>query len=153
MFPSRRNTDDPIVQWQNEVYSLFDRWMPGWRAPFRGSWLSPALDLEEEKDQYCLHLDLPGANPDTIELHIDSGALIISGEVRQAHADDRETARTARIQERYEGKFYREITLPRDADLENLKARLEHGVLKVTVPKRTLPERHRIAIETGEVAS
>ncbi|AEJ39799.1 molecular chaperone (small heat shock protein) [Sulfobacillus acidophilus TPY] len=144
---NRSEVRDPLVQLQNDMNDLFDRVFRGWgfydtldtRPLF-----APALDVEEDDRHYYLHLDVPGVDIGDITVEVDNGALIISGEKR----DEREkNSRRAHTSERYYGRFYREITLPQDADTEQLKAELKRGVLTVTIPKNASSTRRAIPIQ------
>jgi HSP20 family protein len=149
--PMRRTTRsvvrDPIVQLQNDVNELFDRIFQGWGwyDPRESeSLLAPALDIEEDDKHYYVHLEVPGVNIQDISVEVDKGHLIISGEKRnETRTDDRRAHTT----ERYYGRFYREITLPQDADPEQMSAELNRGVLTVTVAKQASSTRRTIPIQ------
>lgn len=124
--------------------------MPGWRDPLHHAWLTPNLDLDEEDNQYCLHIEAPGVEADDVDIHVEGRDLVLSGEVHSPHAGDEPNQPKSRVQERYFGRFYREISLPRDADLEHITASLNQGVLQITVPKKSEPERRQIPVNAGK---
>ncbi len=144
---SHQASSDPLVQLQNEVNDLFDRVFRGWGwydpTALRSA-LMPALDVEEDDQQYYLHLDVPGVDRRDLSVEVDNGVLIISGEKRE---ETEKGSRRQRSKERYYGSFYREISLPQDADVERLKAELTRGVLTVTIPKAASSNRRVIPVQ------
>ncbi|MCY0879476.1 MAG: Hsp20/alpha crystallin family protein [Firmicutes bacterium] len=151
LLPVRRNnravSTDPLVQLQNDVNDLFDRVFRGWGLydPMElRSVLTPALDIEEDDQHYYLHLDVPGVDRRDISVEVDNGVLTISGEKRE---EREKNSRRSRSTERYYGRFYREISLPQDADVDQLKAELKRGVLTITVPKTASSNRRVIQVQ------
>lgn len=108
---------------QDELDRLFE-------SPLR-SW-APALDVHEDKDNFVVRTELPGLKREDIDVSLQDGTLIISGE-RKAEARD-EGVEIHR-QERYYGKFQRALTLPEPVAADKIKAQYQDGVLTVTLPK------------------
>jgi HSP20 family protein len=106
----------------------------------------PAVDVIEEKDRFVLRADIPGVEPDDIEINMDNGVLSLAGSRTQEKPD--EGAGLRRI-ERLSGRFYRRFTLPDTADAENVAAKYVNGILEVTVPKQAQVLPRRIAVEAG----
>ncbi|MBA1332930.1 heat-shock protein Hsp20 [Candidatus Endoriftia persephone str. Guaymas] len=107
-----------------------------------GDWV-PAVDIKEEDDRYVLHADIPGVDPEKIEVTMENGVLTIRGERHIEHEEERENFR--RI-ERSHGVFYRRFTLPEHADAEAITATGKDGVLEVIIPKTTTPTARRIEV-------
>jgi HSP20 family protein len=106
----------------------------------------PAVDIIEEKTRFILRADVPGVNPEDIDLSMDDGVLSVSGE-RNAIAGDNE-AGAQRI-ERATGRFYRRFTLPDTADADAITARCQDGILEVAIPKAPAVQARRIAVEAA----
>lgn len=104
----------------------------------------PRVDVKEEGDRFVLYADLPGIDPEDIEVSMDRGMLTIRGERRSE--DTRETERFSRIERRY-GSFHRRFALPDSADPEGIEARGHNGVLEISIPKR--PEKSPRRIQVG----
>lgn len=123
----------------------------GARGPSRDSedpvadWV-PAVDIIEEKTRFILRADVPGVNPDDIDVSMDNGVLSVSGE-RHAVARDDE-AGVQRI-ERASGRFYRRFTLPDTADADGITARCQNGILEVAIPKAPEVQARRITVEAA----
>jgi HSP20 family protein len=107
----------------------------------------PAVDIEETPEAYIIHADVPGVPAKDIEINVENGLLEISGERKQEKEVEE---RGVRRFERVFGKFYRSFRLPETADVENIKAKSDHGVLTIVVPKKSVAKPRRIAVEEGE---
>lgn len=94
-----------------------------------------ACNLYEAGEAFIALLPLPGVAAEELELHVAGGALTLRGERRRPGTAPEETYRR---QERWMGRWTRTIQLPPRADLENVSASLENGLLLIRIPK--LPE-------------
>ena len=109
-------------------------------------WL-PQVDIREEADRFVIHADLPGVDPQDIEVQMDKGVLSIQGERKAGTAV--EGAHYTRV-ERRNGSFNRRFVLPDSADADGIVASGRNGVLEVSIPKKpeTTPRRIRVGVET-----
>ncbi len=103
----------------------------------------PPVDVREEDDRFVIEADLPGLAPTDIEITADKGVLTLRGERK---ADKR--AGYERI-ERVSGSFTRRFTLPDNAQAEQIRARFNHGVLELTIPKQAAVQPHRVQVEAA----
>jgi HSP20 family protein len=99
----------------------------------KNAWV-PALDIAETDDRYEVTLDLPGLEPDQVEVTFEDGMLTVRGDREFARKDEQDD-RYHRIERSY-GSFARTVRLPRVADGERIEASFDRGVLTVSVPKR-----------------
>lgn len=106
----------------------------------------PPVDVREEADRFVVEADLPGIAPSAIEITAEKGVLTIKGE-RKSEARSA-TAGYERI-ERVAGQFTRRFTLPENAVPQQIKARFNHGVLEVSIPKQPEIAAHRITVEAA----
>ena len=105
----------------------------------------PAVDIKEEDNRFLIIADVPGVDPDDIEVHMENGILSIKGERREEHEDEKEGYK--RIERSY-GSFHRRFTLPDTADAEGISAKSRHGSLEITIPKRAeVTKTRRITVE------
>ena len=108
---------------QDELDRLFESPLTAW---------APALDVHEDKNGFSIRVELPGMKREDIEVSLQDGALVISGE-RKAEAVQEGTE--VHRQERYYGKFSRALTLPAAVAGDKVKAQYKDGILTVTLPK------------------
>lgn len=108
---------------------------------------SPQVDIREEADRFVIRADLPGIDPQEIEVQMDKGVLSIQGERKPDVAT--EGAHYTRI-ERRSGGFNRRFMLPDSADADAIVASGRNGVLEISIPKKpeTTPRRIRVGVET-----
>ncbi len=106
----------------------------------------PAVDILEEKDRFVLRADLPGVDPDAIEISLEKGVLTLSGE---RHEEASVEAEGLRRIERASGKFRRRFTLPETVDAGNVSARSANGILEITIPKQPEVQPRRITVQAA----
>jgi HSP20 family protein len=99
-----------------------------WAA--QGSTPFPAIDVTEQDDQLVVRFDLPGIDPQTIDLQVAGEQLKLRGE----RVASKESARYL-MREQVYGTFSRAVHLSCPIDPENVRARYENGVLSVELPK------------------
>ena len=104
----------------------------------------PLVDIKEEAERFVIHADLPGIDPQDIEVQMDKGILSIKGERKTGSVTEGD--RYSRI-ERAHGVFYRRFALPDSANPEGITASGKHGVLEISIPKRpeTTPRRIQVS--------
>ena len=106
----------------------------------------PAVDIFEEKDRYVLRADVPGVDPNEINVSMDNGILNVSGERRaEARAEDAAAQRLERVS----GRFFRQFSLPESTDAEAITARCSNGILEVSIPKLPEVQARRITVEAA----
>lgn len=103
---------------------------------------APAVDIREKEDAYVLYADVPGIEPDRIEINMENGCLSIRGE----RALNEERDQYKRV-ERPRGNFYRRFSMPDSADASRITAKSRNGVLEITIPKHEKLQARRITIE------
>lgn len=107
------------------------------------SW-APSVDISENETGFTLRADVPGVDPEAIDISMEKGVLTIKGERKSESAQDTENYH--RI-ERQSGQFYRRFTLPDSADADKIEAKSEHGVLTITIPKQEVAVSRRIEVK------
>lgn len=111
----------------------------------------PRVDIREEENRFVIVADLPGIDPDAVEIVMDKGILSIKGE-RKSEAEEH-GERYSRIERRY-GVFHRRFALPDSADPDAITAQGHNGVLEISIPKRpeTTPRRIQVGKPEGRVS-
>jgi len=90
------------------------------------------IDLQEDEKNYFIEADLPGVNKDEVKVAIEDGKLNISV-IREEKIDDQ--TKNYLHRERRFSSMQRSVYLA-DADAGNIKAKLDNGVLTMTIPKK-----------------
>ncbi len=103
----------------------------------------PAVDIQEFADRFVLQVDLPGVNPESVDLTLDRGVLTLSGQ-REQRVGDGEPVRERR--ERGVGRFHRRFILPDTADAEGVRASGRLGILEIEIPKQAKAQPRRIQV-------
>lgn len=102
------------------------------------------MTSKEEAHRFVLYADVPGVDPQDIEVQMDKGMLTVKGERSEvAH----ESENFSRIERRY-GSFHRRFALPDSADPDGISASGRNGVLQITIPKRPETTPRRIQVGT-----
>ncbi|MEX2113036.1 MAG: Hsp20/alpha crystallin family protein [Pirellulales bacterium] len=138
----------PATGFRTEMDRLFDSFFSdvptvwgdrGWPAM---AW-QPAMDVEETDKQVLVRAELPGVTPDDLDVSIQHGALVISGEKKES--EERKESGYL-YQERRYGSFRREIALPTAVDEQNVKAEYKDGVLHISLEKsqEALPKKIQV---------
>lgn len=106
-----------------------------------------ALDVHENENGYIVTADLPGLEPDQIDITLHDNNLTISGEiVKQEQAEGVKTL----VTERSYGAFRRSINLPAAIDADAVEADYTNGVLTLTLPKSEAARPRQIAVRKAE---
>jgi HSP20 family protein len=108
---------------------------------------SPAIEITERDGKMIVHADLPGINKDDVKVEVTPDTLIIQGERKREHEEQRRGFHRC---ERSYGSFYRSIALPEGANPDEVRAQFNNGVLEVSMPVPVEQRRARqIPIESG----
>ncbi|MDS0258676.1 Hsp20/alpha crystallin family protein [Haloarcula sp. S1CR25-12] len=144
----RQSPLDSMESWFEQMSKQFetaaDRWGTG-LEPWSQGMDQPRIDVAEDDDQYVIVVDMPGFGKDDIEVYVTDNTLAIEAEQR----DELTTEEATYIQqERTHQSLSRRITLPGDADTEDITATMDDGVLRITVARvEPLDSGHQIDIE------
>ncbi|MET9439877.1 Hsp20/alpha crystallin family protein [Streptomyces sp. NPDC006610] len=113
-----------------------------------GSATRPAampMDAYRSGDEFVVHFDLPGIDPETIELDVERNVLNVRAERRSPAPDDAETV----VAERPTGVFTRQLFLGETLDTERIDASYDAGVLTLRIPVAEAAKPRRIRISGG----
>ena len=115
---------------------------------FRDGGLSEfKTDIKDEGDSFLLEADLPGFDKKDIHLDLNDGVPTIQAERHSEHEEEDKKSKYVRVERSY-GQYSRQFDVS-GVDTDNIKAKYDNGVLKVTLPKQqtVLPEPKRLEIE------
>lgn len=92
------------------------------------------MDMHESEKNFELTMDLPGMNKSEINISTESNKLVIEGERKEEKKED-DKENKCHFMERHFGNFHREVALPKNANVDEISAVYENGVLQVIIPK------------------
>ena len=140
----RRQDHGPFAAMQRELEDLLSRfWHPESGVAETGT-ISPRVDVSETDDAVEVTTDLPGVKPEEVEVELRDNCLVISAEHREEH-EEKTDQKFHRV-ERRRGSYSRSVWLPSPVDESQVEAKLENGVLKVTLPKTQEAQKRRIQV-------
>lgn len=129
----------------NEIQGLHQEVHRAFRNGFEGEAVFPPVNLWEDDDAFFVEAELPGLDLNDIEVFVTgSNELTIKGE-RKSTAGEKSVPHR---QERAFGQFVRTLTLPTNVDDSQVEARLEHGVLKLRLPKHANAKPRKIEVKS-----
>ena len=110
--------------------SLLSRTMPEMSAEklFR-----PQIDVSGDNNQYEIALDVPDMSESDLSIKVKDDMLVIKGQ-KEAHSENKDK-QFYRVERSY-GSFQRTLSLPDDANADEIKAELDKGVLRLQIPRR-----------------
>ena len=112
-----------------------------------GRFWSPKADGFETEERLLLQLDIPGVDPDQVDIQCEKGVLTIKGE--RLFSADRPKRQYYRIENLY-GPFERQFELPHIVDAADVDARYHDGVLTLTFAKKEEVQPKKITITVTE---
>ncbi|MDW7731031.1 MAG: Hsp20/alpha crystallin family protein [Methanolobus sp.] len=132
-----------------EMNRIQNRMMEMFGEGERGSWmefdtLRPLVDVKEEEKNVVVKTDLPGVSKEDVNIDVRGNRVWISADT---HRETEKEEEGYAMKERSFKRYARSFSLPAAVSEEGAKARLENGVLTVTLPKSEAEEKHRVMIE------
>ncbi len=93
----------------------------------------PRADIFDNEKSYVLVLELPGIDKSDVSIKVnEEKTMVISGEKKKSDVENKTLVRNERIY----GSFNRKFQLPDEADIENIRADYNHGLLTLTIAKK-----------------
>ncbi|MFD0275193.1 Hsp20/alpha crystallin family protein [Kitasatospora sp. NPDC127111] len=127
---------DPFRALDRVTQELFD----GGRLPS-----GVPMDAWREDGAVWVTFDLPGVDPDSVDLQVDHDALTVTAERKHGYAEDAQVL----ISERPVGTFTRQLSLGEALDADNIEASYDAGVLKLRIPVADKAKPRKIEINGG----
>ena len=140
-YPHAKSNDpfEEVKKIQEEMQKSFGHFNsmfsndPFFKDVYKSFSISPLSDVKEDKNNYIIELNIPGADKQKIDIKTQDGTLTVYAKSIKS-SDTNDTSYVHR--ERYTQVFQRSFTLPEDADLDKMTNRYQNGILKITVPKK-----------------
>ncbi|HSV13082.1 MAG TPA: Hsp20/alpha crystallin family protein [Tepidisphaeraceae bacterium] len=139
---NRSQQNDPMEAMQREFDSMFGRYLTG-RGGNDGGRLAPyGVDVREDADHIYVEAELPGFKKDEVDITLENQTLTITAE-RKEHEQQKGDLL---LNERRYTRFLRSFTLPPTVDEQTVNAKLNDGVLTVTLNKREESKPRKISV-------
>ena len=94
---------------------------------------SPRVDISETDEEVKVKAELPGLEPENLDISLDQDRLILKGEKKEEREKEE---KGYYMSERSFGSFYRAIQLPSEVDPQKVEASFKNGVLHITMGKQ-----------------
>lgn len=104
----------------------------------------PYVDLIDTGKEFKLSAELPGVSKKDIDITVTDDSIEISA---KAEKEEKEEKEGYLRQERGYTQFYRRLVLPEEVLPDKAEAKLEHGVLEITLPKKTPAQKRKLEIK------
>ena len=140
-----------LMRMQRDMDRIFSRVgaAPSAREEGGGMAWMPKIDVKAKGDDIVVRAELPGVDPEGVDIEVTDGVLSIRGE----RASDEETEGEGwLIRESSYGSFERSMVLPEGVKAEDIKADYRDGILEIHVPKAlesAKPKTTKVAIGSG----
>lgn len=148
--------DEPAISrlaaLRGEMDRLFDTFV---REPFgaidwpligQAKW-SPAIDVAESDEEVTIHAEVPGIEPQDLDVTISANELVLSGEKKESTETSGKDSYQTEI--RF-GSFRRTVQLPQGIDTENVDARYANGVLTLRLKKTRPVQAKRVEVKVKD---
>ena len=138
MLVTRRNQDfmptlfNELLNWNDTTYS------------------TPRMNIMETKDNYKLELCIPGLTKEDVKLNIDAEGNLVVEMVKENKVEEKKEEMRYLRHEFSVEHFCQTVMLPDDIHKEQISAKVENGILDITIPKVTIEEKKK-AVQTIEV--
>jgi HSP20 family molecular chaperone IbpA len=107
-------------------------------------WFTPRFDLYEDDDGYVLLGDLPGVEPQDLDVTYENKEVTIHGKVKPRHCDGQYLSEEYGV-----GDFHRSFSVGELVEGSLISAELANGVLTVRLPKRAEAKPRKINVKAG----
>jgi len=127
---------------QDEMNRVLDNFFS--RETSYGMDWRPVVDVAETESDIIVKAEIPGIDPNDIDISITGDILTLKGEKKE------EKENTGKCYHRVEssyGSFKRVINLPASVDVDKVKAEGENGLLEITLPKKEESKTKKINVK------
>ncbi len=135
-----------LERMRTEMDRIWDRFSKDVSSStFKQDW-NPSLNLAETEDSLVAELEVPGINPEDINVSVTGEMLTVTGDKKQ---EANREGKNYHVAERLYGKFSRSVRLPTTVDPDRMQARYKDGILWISMGKAATVKSKRIEVETA----
>ena len=140
--PVSRHASHQVARESRQLSRLFDqgfeRFIGSLRSAEEGAARSPALDVVESDASYTVTLEVPGVAKEDVKVSIDGKLVTVQAQSQRSEEKAAGSTERTIYRERSVASFSRSFSLPQEVDQAESGAKLERGVLTLTLPKRSV---------------
>jgi HSP20 family protein len=141
---NRSNSSEPYELAQREFDTLLNRFFGG-RETDGGAYLAPyGVDVREDADHIYVEAELPGFTKEDVDITLENQTLTITAERKENSKQQSKGGYLLR--ERRYNRFQRSFNLPPTVDEQSVNAKLDGGVLTITLNKREETKPRKISV-------
>ena len=118
----------------------------GYPSYLRSAPSFPALNIWSNEDELIVTAEVPGINPEDLDISVVGDNLTMKGERK---SEDLEEGARYHRQERGYGSFSRTVQLPFPVDIDKVNAKFTNGVLEIALPRAEADKPRKIAVKTA----
>ncbi|OWK35852.1 Hsp20/alpha crystallin family protein [Fimbriiglobus ruber] len=111
------------------------------RGDSREVTVTPRIDLLESEDELLLLADVPGVQPDNVDIRFENGELTVHGRRQPSHDDKKRAAWEYEVT-----NYFRSFRVTEQIAADKIAAELKNGVLTLRLPKVEAVKPRRIAV-------
>ncbi len=137
---NRTHEFKPMMSMMNLFDDFFNRF---YEEEADNNFKAMAMDIVERDKEFELLANLPGFKKEDVKIAIHDNQLVIEA---KCESKKEEKQGTVYRSERYSGNYKRTLYLPENADVNKIQAKMEDGVLKLTLPKKEAAPQKEIVI-------
>jgi HSP20 family protein len=139
---NRSTAIDPFEAMQREFDSMFGRYLNGRTSSDVGRLAPYGVDVREDADHIYVEAELPGFRKDDVDITLENQTLTITAERKE----ETQKKGDLLLNERRYSRFLRSFTLPPTVDEQTVNAKLQDGVLTITLNKREESKPRKISV-------
>jgi HSP20 family protein len=135
-----------IEKTRSEMDRLWDTFLfgrPNTSGIAEEEW-QPAMDVAETESELVVNVEIPGMDPEDIDVSLSEGTLLIKGEKKP---EEEEKEADYHLIERSYGTFIRSIPLPAEVQSEKISASYKNGILTIVLPKSEGAQKREIKVK------
>jgi HSP20 family protein len=142
LVPYRRIND---IRPMSNMLSLFDDFFNNVfeEESSEDNFRAMALDITEHDKEFSILANLPGFKKENVKISVHDNQLMIEAVCNEKKEENKGTVYRC---ERYSGSYRRNLMLPENADINAINAKMEDGVLRLTIPKKEPSPKQEIVI-------
>ena len=141
LYPMIRTMNDLMNNNFNDIFN--DNWMP------KMSVAAPAINVRENNKEYNVEVAAPGATKDDFKVDLDKDGNLV---IKMEHKDEskKENKKEHYLRREFASCNYEQaLSLPEDVEKDKIGAKVENGVLHITLPRTAKAEKETKRIEVA----